>query len=233
MADNEQIKITITKDGPYEVHPGIPLNQASIETDHEGHSYKWGQGKQYENPTPGEAYHLCRCGHSKTKPFCDASHTEVEFCGYEHADRPPYAEHAQLQPGPEVSLMDDETLCIGARFCDRGATVWRLAQSADEANIKQAVQEACDCPSGRLTVVDGENRLLEPDLPQGISLIEDPINNCRGPLWVKGNITVEGAYGEQYETRNRVTLCRCGESKNMPYCDAEHYNCSHMQGLDA
>ena len=43
-----------------------------------------------------------------------------------------------------------------------------------------------------------------------------------GPLWVTGGIAVEGADGETYEVRNRATLCRCGASKNKPFCDGEH-----------
>ena len=30
------------------------------------------------------------------------------------------------------------------------------------------------------------------------------------------------ADGTTYETRNRVTLCRCGASKNKPLCDGSH-----------
>jgi CDGSH-type Zn-finger protein len=54
----------------------------------------------------------------------------------------------------------------------------------------------------------------------------------RGPLWVKGGIGLEGAKGVKYETRNRMTLCRCGESSNMPFCDATHLHCPHMKGAD-
>ena len=38
-----------------------------------------------------------------------------------------------------------------------------------------------------------------------------------GPLWVTGAIPVTGL-----EPRNRMTLCRCGQSANKPLCDGTH-----------
>lgn len=35
-----------------------------------------------------------------------------------------------------------------------------------------------------------------------------------GSLWVRGGIPLVGAGGQAYETRNRMTLCRCGRSEN-------------------
>jgi CDGSH-type Zn-finger protein len=32
-----------------------------------------------EIPHQGQTASLCRCGHSKTKPFCDATHREMGF----------------------------------------------------------------------------------------------------------------------------------------------------------
>lgn len=227
----EGMKVKITMDGPYEVTANVPLDQAIIETNAEGESVRWGKGKSYQQPK--EPYHLCRCGHSKTKPYCDGSHDDAGFCGKEHANRPPYSKHAERQQGEDCVLLDDTSLCIGARFCDRAGTVWRLTEkSGDPDNKAMAIEEACDCPSGRLTIVDSDGGHIEPNLQPGVSAIEDPVNNCRGPLWVKGGIQIEGAEGERYETRNRVTLCRCGESKNQPFCDGSHYDCKHMQGLD-
>jgi hypothetical protein len=65
-------------------------------------------------------------------------------------------------------------------------------------------------------------KALEPEFEPAIVLIEDPAQNCSGPLFVKGGIPIEAADGYQYEVRNRVTLCRCGQSRNKPFCDATH-----------
>ncbi|MGI6665815.1 MAG: CDGSH iron-sulfur domain-containing protein [Christensenellaceae bacterium] len=73
---------------------------------------------------------------------------------------------------------------------------------------------------------------LEEALECEIGLVQDVPKNHRGPLWVKGGIQIEGADGTLYEIRNRVTLCRCGESNNMPFCDASHLMCAHMEGRD-
>lgn len=229
MADGK--KITITRDGPYEVSGDVPLHRAVIETDANGDSVAWKEDGAYA--TDDGSYCLCRCGRSRTKPFCDGTHDDAGFCGHEHAQRPTYRENAQLQRGEKVDLLDDPTLCVGARFCDRGETVWGYVErSGDPENRKMAIDEACKCPAGRLTVIDENGRPLEPDLPKEIGVVDDPANDCRGPLWVKGGIEIEGAAGEKYETRNRVALCRCGESRNQPYCDGTHYQCEWMQGND-
>ncbi|MEE9414337.1 MAG: CDGSH iron-sulfur domain-containing protein, partial [Acidimicrobiales bacterium] len=71
-------------------------------------------------------------------------------------------------------------------------------------------------PSGALTyAIDSE--AIEPDLPAEVSVITD------GPIWVSGGISVERSNGEQLETRNRVTLCRCGQSGAKPLCDGSHH----------
>jgi hypothetical protein len=85
-----------------------------------------------------------------------------------------------------------------------------------------------NCPSGRLVAVDkatGED--IEPQLEQSISIITDAENADYGSVaavFVKGGIEVEDENGEPYEVRNRVTLCRCGKSKNKPFCDSSHYD---------
>jgi len=63
---------------------------------------------------------------------------------------------------------------------------------------------------------------VETELPVSIGLVEDPEQQCSGPLWLRGGIPVFAADGFEYEVRNRVTLCRCGASNNKPFCDGTH-----------
>ena len=60
---------------------------------------------------------------------------------------------------------------------------------------------------------------------------QDPAEGVSGGLWVRGGITVESADGFRYETRNRVTLCRCGASRNKPFCDGSHAEVRFTDGL--
>lgn len=59
--------ISVRENGPYKITGPFTI------ADHEG--------VPFELP-PGSAVVLCRCGHSKNKPFCDATHREIGF----HAD---------------------------------------------------------------------------------------------------------------------------------------------------
>jgi CDGSH-type Zn-finger protein len=43
-----------------------------------------------------------------------------------------------------------------------------------------------------------------------------------GPLWVRGSVPVVSEDGTPYEVRPRQTLCRCGQSRNKPFCDGSH-----------
>jgi hypothetical protein len=122
-------------------------------------------------------------------------------------------------------LKDAEILCASARFCHRGGDIWPQISQSDDPKLKQnAVRNACDCPSGRLVIIDKETcKIIEPELEKSIGFIEDPGIGVNGPIWVRGGIPIDSAEGMPYEVRNRVTLCRCGKSTNKPFCDSNHY----------
>jgi CDGSH-type Zn-finger protein len=43
-----------------------------------------------------------------------------------------------------------------------------------------------------------------------------------GPLEVKGNYQLTGPDGKKIEAKDSIYLCRCGNSKNKPFCDGSH-----------
>jgi CDGSH-type Zn-finger protein len=66
-----EVEIKVRHDGPYKVTGPIRLIDAD--------------GKEYELPDDGQPIALCRCGGSKTKPFCDKTHSEIGFRAAERA----------------------------------------------------------------------------------------------------------------------------------------------------
>jgi hypothetical protein len=100
-----------------------------------------------------------------------------------------------------------------------------LPRTADTQVRAQVIAMVERCPSGSYTYsLEAGEPDVEPDLPRQIALTteitaEGPI---AGPLWVTGNIPIERSDGQHWETRNRVTLCSCGSSKNKPLCDGTH-----------
>jgi CDGSH-type Zn-finger protein len=215
-------KIKVSKDGPYLVSGGIPLTEQIISTDAEGTPNEWRAGDKH--PSRGSCA-LCRCGQSRSKPFCDGTHLRVNFDGTETASQKPYLDQAKEIDGAALKLTDAENLCASARFCHRAGQIWNLIPRSDNSEAKRiAVEEAGDCPSGRLVVWDKKTgRAIEPEFERSIGLVEDPQVGVSGPIWVRGGIPVESADGKTYEIRNRVTLCRCGKSSNKPFCDSSHY----------
>jgi len=201
-----------------------------IRPNEEGLSWDWEESRTLE---AGPEYELCRCGHSKNKPYCDGTHELVHFDGTETATRQPYARQAETIDGPTLALDDAEVLCAFARFCDPGGKIWNLVgQSNDPAARKLAIREGMSCPGGRLVLHDKKARqTIEPDLPPSIGVVEDPALGVSGPLWVRGGIRVESEDGKPYEVRNRVALCRCGASVNKPFCNGSHASIQFHDGI--
>ena len=53
-----------------------------------------------------------------------------------------------------------------------------------------------------------------------------------GPFWVEGDITLATWGGEEYAPHGRRALCRCGASKNKPFCDGTHQEIRFEQTPD-
>lgn len=208
--------IEATTNGPYRVRGIRRVVWREKVTTGQGEPITWRQREVVADAD--KEYWLCRCGQSANKPFCDSSHRRVGFAAEDSADPGARSDRAKSYGPDEFGLDDDRGLCAHAGFCATKLTnAWKLAarQDLDAAGEAQLASMAQNCPSGALTLrVDGED--AEPALPTEIVLVPD------GPLWVTGDVTVTRSDGVALETRNRMTLCRCGASSNKPLCDGSH-----------
>lgn len=225
MEKGTNTKIKILKDGPYVVTGNVKLSEKIITSRGKGYIYREGR-----TLPQAKTYTLCRCGKSKNPPFCDGAHLKCDFHGEETASRESFEDRAEVLIGPDLDLKDDHR-CAFARFCHRNdGTAWELTRRSDDPKLKEeAIKAASECPAGRLVAVEKNGTNLEPEYQPEIQILQDPERRVSCGIYVKGGIPIQATDGTLYESRNRVVLCRCGESANKPFCDATHI---HIKYLD-
>jgi CDGSH-type Zn-finger protein len=165
---------------------------------------------------------LCRCGGSKTKPFCDGTHKQSGFLS-ENKNPPPTVDRRKDYTGKEITVHDNRRICSHAAECLRNLeSVFRLGErpwiNADGAALESIIETVKKCPSGALSysVKGVETR----DQVERKPLVMVGKN---GPYHVTGGVELEGvdnwAIGASKE---HYVLCRCGASSNKPFCDGTH-----------
>ena len=119
--------------------------------------------------------------------------------------------------GEKVDVGFDGKRCIHSRNCVLGHPSAFVPNAPGQwihpegASVEAIVQIVESCPSGALSYKRKDG---------GADEAAPPVNTARirenGPIAMHGAIEIDG------ETMLRATLCRCGESKNKPYCDNSH-----------
>ncbi len=164
---------------------------------------------------------LCRCGGSNNKPFCDGTHGKNGFTDEKLADGS--LDKRANYVGKRITIHDNRGICAHAGYCtDNLASVFKLKEEPwihpEGAAVKEIIDTIKRCPSGALsyTVDNVEHR--DQDREPMVTVTKD------GPYAITGGIELleqplgEGASIEHY------TLCRCGGSKNKPFCDGTHWS---------
>lgn len=168
-----------------------------------------------------ESMALCRCGGSKNKPFCDGTHSHIGFEDGKKQER--RKDERRDYVGKAITIHDNRGVCAHAGVCtDRLSTVWRMGVEPwidpDGAGVEAIIETIEACPSGALSyTINGEEH-RDRDNPASIKLAKN------GPYVVTGGITLEGVEFGEGASREHFTLCRCGASKNKPFCDGSHYD---------
>ncbi len=164
---------------------------------------------------------LCRCGGSASKPYCDGTHAKIGFSGERLTDGSD--DRRDTYAGKVITIHDNRGLCSHAGICtDRLAAVWRLDKEPridpDGASAEAIIGVVQACPSGALGYSIGDKEAAAPDHEPAITVSKD------GPYHVTGGIALADATQGAIGSRTRYTLCRCGASKNKPYCDGSHWD---------
>jgi len=113
-------------------------------------------------------------------------------------------------------------LCIHIGECGRakgelfvgGRQPWCQPDLASDDEVKDVVMR---CPTGALSVEFDDGSIPETASP------ENTINVAyNGPLFVRGQLEIDGSPSDAPGLNFRAALCRCGQSKNKPFCDNSH-----------
>jgi CDGSH-type Zn-finger protein/uncharacterized Fe-S cluster protein YjdI len=122
--------------------------------------------------------------------------------------------------GEKLTLIYEGKRCIHARFCVTGAPTVFLANVKgawlypDTMDVERLVDIAHACPSGAIRYKRKDGRPDETAPPVNLAAIRED-----GPYAFRGDLRINGTFASY-----RATLCRCGASKNKPYCDGSHHD---------
>jgi len=179
---------------------------------------------------------LCRCGGSNIKPYCDGTHARNGFSSAKDPEMtipppPPgpgnVGEHRtpdrlDRYEGKDIVVLDNRGTCCHFGNCtDHLPNVFHhdgepfvTVDGADADAIEEIVRQ---CPSGALgfardgVVYQGEQRQAEIFVSGNAS------------YYVRGGIELEGELMNRGASHEHYALCRCGHSKNKPFCDGSHW----------
>jgi CDGSH-type Zn-finger protein len=195
--ERNKSSITVLRDGPYRVEGVEDIKNSD------------GQNLPRQSVTM-----LCRCGASKRKPFCDGSHTRISFVG----DRDPGRVKGETNEyvGKEITIVDNTDVCCRDRSC-----IARLPQvfepcDPNAASPEDIIETIRKCPSGALTYKIGGTHCQDFGREPSIVVTKN------GPVKAVGGICLKDETGSKPACEEHYTLCRCGGSRNKPFCDGTH-----------
>ncbi len=134
-------------------------------------------------------------------------------------------EGVEVVPGQALDLHFETRRCIHARFCVTGAPRVFLANVQgpwifpDAMPAARVVEIAHACPSGAIRYQPKQGLAAEAAPPVNLVSVRE-----HGPYAFRAELVLDSR-----PAGYRATLCRCGASRNKPFCDGSH----HDAGFDA
>ncbi len=207
--DDERPKIHVSRGGPYVVEGLQELKDSkSSSVEIEG------------------VIALCRCGSNRT--FCDGTHGKIGFSGLKDERRKP--DRLEIYKGQRIWIHDNRGVCSHRGYCtDELPSVFRGGKEPwidpDGASIEEIIGMCEKCPSGALSYSLPEGQRFQAVNGRGPAINISPKRyGADGPYDIVGSIELNDPNGEIPESEEHYTLCRCGGSKNKPFCDGTHWH---------
>jgi len=125
-------------------------------------------------------------------------------------------------PGETIDVQWHGHLCIHVGECGRakgelftsGRKPWCQPDLVSDEEVEDVVKR---CPTGALNFQYKDGSRKEEAGPNNTVHVA-----YNGPLYFKGNLTIDADTSDAPGLAFRAALCRCGQSKNKPYCDNSH-----------
>ena len=161
--------------------------------------------------------HPCRCGASNTKPFCDGTHAKIGFTSKREINE----ELLYQYEGKEITVNFNRSICAGAGACVRGLPSVFISGGSkdwihpDKGSVEKIITTIRSCPSGALSYTQNNKTYLDARQTPKVTIVKD------GPYNVEGISLANKATPTNF-SETKYSLCRCGFSKNKPYCDYSH-----------
>lgn len=126
----------------------------------------------------------------------------------------------------EITVVWLPAKCFHAAFCwkelpevfDPKKRPWVNIHGASSERIRKQVER---CPSGALTYYESKDKNKETMEKKENEYTKVKVHHA-GPLFIAGCVEVEKGDGAKEKTCDGAAFCRCGGSKNQPYCDGTH-----------
>jgi CDGSH-type Zn-finger protein len=202
MDSDDTPTITPTVDGPYVVEGALPLSN------------------RHGAIATGAKTALCRCGGSSRKPFCDGTHAKNGFSSAKEGVRA--EDRSDDYVGDAITIHDNRGICAHVGHCTDGLpAVFRQGREPwiDPAGapVGDVVAVIHRCPSGALSYSLGGIEHRDREGPPSI------VVSTNGPYVVTGGPRLVGTDRAKGASLEHYALCRCGGSKNKPFCDGTHW----------
>ncbi|NTW34024.1 MAG: hypothetical protein HGB12_15640 [Bacteroidetes bacterium] len=126
----------------------------------------------------------------------------------------------------EITVVWKPDLCIHATICftelpDVFVPYDRPWIKMEGASTDEIIDTVSRCPTQAISYFRNDN--VSPEKNNEISSPEISIVK-NGPYIVKGSVKLVDVDGNEIATDDSFALCRCGKSKNKPFCDGTHNN---------